>query len=352
MQIGLASYYSLAGCSDRLAANPRDGSMRIQQERQLNAVADEVLALTAVVRPILTGVLHALREDVVTQVGGRDKITLSLLARLYRAGDGDCGICFEYAVHEAMNRGEPRVLERISDAIKLCRIKGTEPPRSILFGLEKTGTLQLIDTAAKILTDESRVLAGTVGQPPKLLNHLNTLVGAFRNRRTQLALPYSIRGLWKADLVVGYSDVDRWVGTTVKINPAQLEGAPGLRIGIVPIRQGRVDKVRLDEDRNLVICPLHHDQDFMQIFYEAWRIVQAFIQSDAQVPKEVLLPRPIDREVARILAERRDYPVVDVVEAIAVFGQPELLVTDDKQVDLQTLKGQTSTEMMVAPISK
>jgi hypothetical protein len=325
--------------------------MRVHQERQLNPVADEVLALTAVVRPILTGVLYALKEDVVAQVGGREKISLSLLARLYRAGDGDCGICFEYAVHEAMNRNDPRVLERVNDAIRLCRIQGTAP-RSMLFGFEKTGTLQLIDTADRLLTDDSRVLAGTVGQPPKLRRHLSKIVGAFRNARTRLALPYSIRGLWKADLVVGYSEIDRWVGTSVKINPAQLEGAPGLRIGIVPTRQGRTDRVRLDRDRNLVICPLHHDEDFMQIFYEGWRIVQAFIQADAEVPKEVALPRPMDREVARILAERREFPVVDVVEAIKAFGQPELLVTDDKQVGLQTLKGQTATEMLVAPLSR
>src|SRR5262249_25232648 len=78
--------------------------MRIHQERQLNPVADEVLALTAVVRPILKGVLYALKEDVAAQAGGRQNITLALLSRLYRAGDGDCGICFEYAVHVACTR--------------------------------------------------------------------------------------------------------------------------------------------------------------------------------------------------------------------------------------------------------
>jgi hypothetical protein len=192
-----------------------------------------------------------------------------------------------------------------------------------------------------------------VGQPPKLLKHLNTIAGAFRNARTRLALPSSIRGLWKADLVVGYPEREQWVGTSVKINPSQLEGAPGLRIGIVPVRQGRTDRVRRDDDRNLVICPLHHDRDFMQIFYEGWRIVQAFIEADAQVPKEISLPRPVDREVARILAERRDFPVLGVIEAIKIFGQPELLVTDDKQVGLQTLKGeQTATDTLVAPLSR
>jgi hypothetical protein len=125
-----------------------------------------------------------------------------------------------------------------------------------------------------------------------------------------------------------------------------------LRVGIVPTRQGRTDKVRLDESRNLVICPLHHDANFMQIFYEGWRIVQAFIQAGAQIPKEISLPRPIDREVARILTERRDFPVLDVIEAIAIFGQPELLVTDDKKVDLQTLQGHTATTTLVAPLSR
>jgi hypothetical protein len=325
--------------------------MQIRQERQLQAIADEVLALTAIVRPILKGVLYALKDDIVLQAGGRDQISLALLARLYRAGDGDCGICFEYAVHEAMKRRDPRVLERVNDAIKQCRINGSDP-QSILFGLEKSGSLQLIDSAAEMLTEDSRVLAGTVGQPPKLRKHLNTIAGAFRNARTRLALPSSIRGLWKADLVLGYPEREQWVGTSVKINPSQLEGAPGLRIGIVPVRQGRTDKVRRDENRNLVICPLHHDADFMEAFYVGWRIVQAFIEADAQVPKEVSLPRPIDREVAKILAERRDFPVVDVIQAIAVFGQPELLVTDDKHVQLQLIKGEAATDTLVAPLSR
>src|SRR5262249_41136448 len=111
--------------------------MRIHQERQLNPVADEVLALTAVVRPILRGVLFAIKQDIVAELGGYEGIKLKLLPRAYRAGDGDCGICFEYAVHDAMKRGDGRVLERISDAAKLCRLNAASKPRSILFGLEK-----------------------------------------------------------------------------------------------------------------------------------------------------------------------------------------------------------------------
>ena len=326
--------------------------MRIQQERQLNPVASEVLALTAVVRPILKGVLYAIKRDVAKELGGYENLKLKMLPRAYLGGDGDCGICFEYAVHEAMTAGNSRVIERINDAAKLCRLNAEMEPKSILFGLEKSGTQQLIDTAADILTKDSRLLYGTRGQPVKLRKHLTGIAGAFRKPGTAKALPSSIRGLWKADLFIGFSDEDRWVATTVKINPAQLEGAPGLRIGIVPTKQGASDAVRRDDNKNLVICPLPHDQDFMQIFYEGWRVVQAFIDADAQVPKEVSLPGPAEREVARILAQRREFPILDVVEAIKPFGQPELLHTDDKQVDLRTLSGTSTIDMVVAPLSR
>lgn len=114
--------------------------MRIQEELQLNPVGDEVLALTAVIRPILTGILYALREDVVAEAGGYDDVKIKMLSRHYQADDGDCGICFEYAVHEAMNCGDARVLERIKDAATLSNVPGNDI-RSILFGIEKSGSV-------------------------------------------------------------------------------------------------------------------------------------------------------------------------------------------------------------------
>jgi hypothetical protein len=70
------------------------------------------------------------------------------------------------------------------------------------------------------------------------------------------------------------------------------------------------------------------------------------------MPKEVSLPRPVDREICRMLEERREFPVVDVVEAISAFGQPELLVTDTEQVRLEVVKGDTETSTVVAPVSR
>ncbi len=128
--------------------------MEIRNEQHLNSIADEVSAITAEVRPILSGILLSLKADVVAEVGGRDSVKLKMLSRLRRPGDGDTGICFEYAAHDAIRRQEPRVVERVYDALAQCNVPGQEVG-SILFGAEKQGSQQLIDTAGALLTEES-----------------------------------------------------------------------------------------------------------------------------------------------------------------------------------------------------
>jgi len=226
------------------------------------------------------------------------------------------------------------VLDRITDSMsRLCRLDGVTPA-SILFGIEKTGSQQIIDTAAKLLTDDSLLMYGTRGRPVKLRGHLASVAAAFRRPSARVLLPTSIRDLWKADLFSGYSDSDRWVGTSVKVNVAQLEPARGLRLGIVPAAQGSADAPYRLEQRNLVVCPLPYDGGFMEIFYRAWSVVQQFIASDARLPREVALPGPAERQVARYLDDRRDFAVVEVVEALRPIAQPELLDTTVRPADV------------------
>ncbi len=225
----------------------------INKELQQSNVADPYSALIAVIRPILHGLLYSLKQDVVAELGGYNNIKLKLLPRLRRESDGDIGICFEYAVHDAIRRKNPLITEKVSDALTVhCRVPGQDI-ESILFGAEKTGSLALIDTAYSVLTEESRILTGAQAQPPKLKAYLSRLAEAFRIKRQREELPRSIKGLWKADLFLGYTDSQRWVGTTVKINPNSLEGAEGLRIGIVPAKYGRSDLIKFDQHKNLVV---------------------------------------------------------------------------------------------------
>ena len=118
--------------------------------------------------------------------------------------------------------------------------------------------------------------------PPYLIR--STSPGTSPNK-----LPRSIRGLWKADLFLGNSDVDAWVATTIKINPVQLQAAQGLRIGVYP-KQNAKDLPGKDESLNLIRVPLPYDGQFMEVFYESFFLVRAFLRSDATVPKPVDLP--------------------------------------------------------------
>jgi hypothetical protein len=280
----------------------------------------------------------------------RASLPLKLLGRLRKQGDGDCGIAFEYAIHDAILTGEPIVSERISDALKRCRITRGDPA-SILFALEKSGAQQLISTELGLITDNSRVLSGLQGQPVKLKRYLNQLAAAFRRPGTQLNLPQSIRGLWKADLFLGSTTPDHWVGTTVKINPSRLEAARGLRIAIVPTYAGRSDAIYHDPHKNLVVCPVPHDGSFMEVFYEGWRIVQALCATDFMMPKEVLLPTPREREVAKVYVARRDFAVVDVLDAVQPFAQPELLHAESDIVSNVSFnaKAEPGTSTVVSP---
>lgn len=319
---------------------------------QSTYVQSEVEAQFSVIIPILKGILYSLNRDVVNQVGGYEKITLALLARLYRPGGGDCGICFEYAVHDAIVHNNPMVLERIDTALaKYCKIKNGDPT-SILFGAEKTGALQLIDTVTEHLTDDSLLLTGNVGKPIKLKKHIQGVVNAFRKPSEREKLPNSINGLWKADLFVGRAEVDKWIGTTVKINRSAIESARGLRLAIVPSKQGKNDKIEVSETKNLIICPMPYDQSFMEIFYQGWCTVKQFLNADAKLPSEFLLPRGNDRFVCKQLSDRRDYPVLSVIEALDVLKQPNLLETKTTSVKIHNENEEASKiNAIIAPMS-
>lgn len=331
----------------------QDHRMQLRLEFQESPVADEVSAITAVVRPILAGILYSLKKEVAEEAGGYENLKLFMLSRARRGGDGDIGICFEYAVHDALSRRDPVVISRVADALAKCKVPGSDLS-SILFGAEKTGSLRLINTAKGILTRDSALLYGTKGRPVKLRNHITSVAAAFRRPDARVWLPQSISGLWKADLFTGCRDTDKWIGTTLKINREHLEGGKGLRLGIVPANEGGSDAIVKDSARNLVICPLPYDRSFMQIFYQAWEVVVQFLAADAKVPREANLPRPPSREVARYLEDRRSYPVLDVMDALVPLAQPGLLRTQESSaatVETRASAEENTTSLM-APMPR
>ena len=321
--------------------------------KQTNQVNSEFEALFSVIYPILYGLVSTLNKETVSEIGGYNKISLGLFTKLYQPGDGDCGICFEYAVHNAIMTKNNEVLTRIDSALsKYCKIKGDDPS-SILFGAEKSGQIQFIDSVMSHLTDDSLLLTGDRGKPIKLKRHINGVVSAFRKPQEREKLPSSINGLWKADLFVGNTLLDKWVGTTVKINPKLLESAHGLRLGIVPSRQGKNDKIYKHETKNLIICPVPYDESFMEIFYEGWGIVKQFILARGEMPKEINLSSSLDRMICKHLVDRRKYPVFDVIEYLKTMGQPHLMEVENTNINIMSNSSEvTRINRIVAPISE
>ncbi len=301
--------------------------MKVIGGEQIDKVQDAVRAKMAMSVPILKALLHSLARDRINRLGGLDKISLHDLAREFREGYGDAGICFEYAVHQAIASANPLISDLVSEVLQdLCKIPGGA--ESILFGPEKEGVIPILESVQQALTEDSVVYVGNKGRPPKLKRYIPKIINAYRRNETRNKLPRCISGLWKADLFLGNRGPDAWVGTTIKINPSQLQGAEGLRIGIYPKRNAQ-DIPRHDGTLNLIRLPLPYDGEFMEVFYKSFFLVRAFFKADARVPAPVDLPDAEDRFLTQEFEKRREFPLLDVMSAIEALGQPGLVRTDD-----------------------
>ena len=91
----------------------------------------------------------------------------------------------------------------------------------------------------------------------------------------------------------------------------------------------------------------------MELFYTSWGIVQQFIAADAQMPREVYLPTPADRQAVRELVSRREFPILDVVDALEPLSQPNLTEQDQQGISLSVTKeGETQlNNAILAPIA-
>ena len=117
--------------------------------------------------------------------------------------------------------------------------------------------------------------------------------------------------------------------------------------------KGKSDKVYLDDKKNIMVCPIPYDGSFMELFYTSWGIVQQFIAADAQMPREVSLPVPADRQAVKELVVRREFPIVDVVDALEPLAQPNLTEQINQTVDLVTTKEGESilNNAIIAPVA-
>ncbi len=317
--------------------------MKYTLQIQKTPIEEAVRARYAMVIPILRGMLYATKRDMIEALGGYEKVTLEQFARMYIESPGDYGICFEYAVHEALKTRNRSISPVVSQVINdFCGIKGGA--ESILFGAEKSGHTHVLQSVRDALTDDSRVLQGIRAQPAKLKRYIDSLAKAFRSVAHREALPQSIRGMWKADLFIGNPAEDRWVATTLKIRRADVEAAPGLRIGMFPEERPGQGPER---DGNLILCPLPYSGEFMQLFGGSFGIVKQIVAARGKLPNRVALHYEDDQQVAQWLTDRGHHPLFEILAALEPLQQPDLLTQEVVRPEVDAAASDTEA---VAPI--
>lgn len=139
--------------------------MRLLKTVQTEELADPVRAKFAMVVPILEATLFSMNRKRAERLGGYEKMTLWDVAREGREGSGDAGICFEWAVHDAIASQHPLIHPLASEVLQdFCGIGGGSS--SILFGPEKDGVIPILESVDESLTEDSRVYVGNRGLKP------------------------------------------------------------------------------------------------------------------------------------------------------------------------------------------
>lgn len=91
--------------------------MRVLKAIQKAGLSDAVRAKFAMTIPVLEATLGSLARDRAQRFGGYEQVTLTDLARETREGAGDAGICFEMAVHQAIESRDRLIHPLVSEVL-------------------------------------------------------------------------------------------------------------------------------------------------------------------------------------------------------------------------------------------
>lgn len=328
------------------------GEIQVNATVQLNPVQDLISGLHAVVASIVKAVWLSLDQQVVRDTGGHENLTLRVMVRLYVEGSGDCGTSFEYAVHDAVRRCSPLIVDPIFDALAQCGLSGDHLD-SLMLASEKANVIHLAEKDGHQVTDHTMVLLQD-HSALLLHEHLQDVRKALGGKGAAAArkrLPESANGIWQTDLLLGQCDIDLWVGASVKRQLRDLERAPGVRVGIVPSVDGKPKSSYMDSSLGMYVCALPYDGSFSGIFFRAWHVVKSFLDAKGKLPPPERLSDPIDREIAKSLADMRALPVVEVIARLEKLGQPELVQLRHRVSEpVRTINGDGTQARLIVPI--
>jgi hypothetical protein len=296
---------------------------------QTEPVGEYGRALYAVARSIIRAHLDALSEADLTDLNTpRADIRMRQMAKVTRIDrdKGSRGDGFEWAVHEAILGGEPRVLDPLASALGRAspNLKNVEP-NSLMFGQERARYLGFTDAVIDEAGEDAFLLSEGSGRPFRFAPYVQT---AAQGKAAEPYLPKRISSVWKTDLFLSGVGKPRWLASTVKSNYAQLEGGNGLRIGIVPeSANGNPSGVRWDDKHKLWVVSLDDPSGFMGLYDDAFRAVGRAICTLGRLNKPVYYTKP-SAKAQKLQTQLEKYPdakVIDIEDALNEAAQQNLI---------------------------
>jgi hypothetical protein len=311
------------------------GRVTFLEQRQ--PVDERGRAMYAVARSIVRAQLDQLtQEDLEDLNCDRQDVTLRQLAKLARL-DRDKGMRgdgFEWAVHEAVLGKEPTVIEPVFDAMVKASKKFTTmtAPTSLLFGYERAKYLGFLDAIVEDADEKAVLLPDGRGRP--FYFDGPWMRWAARGKIAEPRLGARISKVWKTDLFLSDEARHRHVAATIKSNWHQIEGGPGLRLGIVPEAKDLGAGIRRRRDLWLAVLP--DPNGFMGLFNDAYQSVAEVVFTLGKHDRGSYFykPTPQGQRLQEQLEKYGNAKVVDVEAALNEAAQQNLVGVETRLVSV------------------
>jgi len=315
---------------------------RVSFVTQRAPVGERGRALYAVTRSILRALLDQLSEKQLNVLNTpADDVTMQQLAfasRLQR-DKGMRGDALEWAVHEAIAGHEPTVVEPLVDVMRKASprsFKSVSQPESLLFGQERAKYNGFLDAVVASASDQAVILPDGRGHPARFGNWVPI---AALGEAAEPRLGARLQKVWQTDLFVSDESRHRHLAVTIKSNKEQLEGGPGLRIGVVPehvdLKPGiSREKTRAGHPLWVVTLPDH--DGFMQLYNDAYGAVAESIMRLGQHDHEKYWAQPtaVAQQIEEQLVKYANVSVMELAAALDEAAQQDLVEVDTHLVSV------------------
>lgn len=205
---------------------------------------------------------------------------------------------------------------------------------SLLFGYERAKYLGFLDAVVQDAGEKAVLLPDGAGRPFHFQS--DWLKCAARGQRAEHQLGHRITKVWKTDIFLSDTQARRYAAATVKSNYNQLEGGPGLRIGIVPAAVDLTPGVRYDRTNNLWLAVMPDPDGFMGLFNDAyWSVASAIYTIGKQErPPYYMKPSVKGQRLAETIEKYPTAKVSDHIEELDKAAQQDLVGVDERLVSV------------------